>query len=308
MAESEFEAYNRRNREREKEALRERLEADRRSLALHQHNERMKYMRDRDARLQDRKEEDFAKKRAFQELENETMLGVAKVNGDYGLENTRLETESASYIARLKAEVDFKIAELRSVSDLSVAEAQGRTAIKVEKIRGKNVAREEEIKGGNQNRLAIIKSTLDHAGKTSDVINYLFTSVIDESKNWSNTLDNMISQLVLVSANLEAQIQTKIVDHRNTLDVIRENQFNTERTAHINHNHSMQGKSLDHRHRVDEKILDHQLAIDKLSFEQVNLVVSQLVQKRLGIGNNESDEAIKSMVAEAMAAARGGGY
>jgi hypothetical protein len=130
-------------------------------------------------------------------------------------------------------------------------------------------------------------------------------SVIDGNKDWSNTLNNMISQLVFVSANLEAQIQTKIVDHRNTLDVIRANQLNVESTAYINHNHSMQGKSLDHRHRVDEKILDHQLAIDRLSFEQVNLAVSQLVQKRLGIGNSESDEAIKDMIAEAMAAARG---
>lgn len=297
MAENEYEAYKRHNREREKDALRERLEEQKRDLAIHLHEERKKYMDERDARLQNRKEEDFIKKIKIKESEHEAMLEVAKI-----------ETESASYIARLKAEMDFKIAELKSLSNLNVAEAQGRTAIKVEKIRGKNVAREEEIKGGNQNSLAIIKSTLDHAGKTSDVINYLFMSVIDGNKDWSNTLNNMISQLVFVSANLEAQIQTKIVDHRNTLDVIRANQLNVESTAYINHNHSMQGKSLDHRHRVDEKILDHQLAIDRLSFEQVNLAVSQLVQKRLGIGNSESDEAIKDMIAEAMAAARGGGY
>lgn len=296
MAYDEYKDYVAYNRRKEERALRESLEADKRSLTQRIHAENLEYQKDKEWRQSQQRQEDLALKKDELAYQRE----IQRLEANSRVQVANIESESAYEIAQYRAKMEARLAEIKAKTDLKIAKIQGKTATDV-----------EYIKGGNQNSLAIITSTMANASKTSDVINDMLRGVIEQQRNWSSTVDSMTSQLVSLYATLHTQIRLKSLEYQHTermasishinrleeklleqkhaIELLSRNQYGAERMATIGHQHSLQTKALDFSYRVKEKLLDHHLEKETLLLEQLYLIATQLTQKRLGLGNNNED-------------------
>ena len=214
----------------------------------------------------------------------ETNMNIARMEGEYSLKRTQMQGENA-----------YEIASSRNRTDLDIAKSRNKTDLEVTKLQSMASMRLEEISGGNQRELSILNFSLDNASKSSDLINDLFRSEIKKQEEWDNVYNNLISQLVLMSANLEAQKTLKKMESKQQ-----------KKMEKMLHRQAKEKMSLEHNFKVLEMCLSNQLQDWRVTHDKACEVIFRMVEKMLGLGEHQVSEAeISQYVQEAMTMAKG---
>jgi hypothetical protein len=214
----------------------------------------------------------------------ETNMNIARMEGEYSLKRTQMQGENA-----------YEIASSRNRTDLDIAKSRNKTDLEVTKLQSMASMRLEEISGGNQRELSILNFALDNASKSSDLINDLFRSEIKKQEDWDNVHNNLISQLVLMSANVEAQKSLKKMESKQQ-----------KKMEKMLHRQAKEKMSLEHNFKVLEMCLSNQLQDWRVTHDKACEVIFRMVEKMLGLGEHQVSEAeISQYVQEAMTMAKG---
>lgn len=214
----------------------------------------------------------------------ETNMNIARMEGEYSLKRTQMQGENA-----------YEIASSRNRTDLDIAKSRNKTDLEVTKLQSMASMRLEEISGGNQRELSILNFALDNASKSSDLINDLFRSEIKKQEDWDNVHNNLISQLVLMSANVEAQKSLKKMESKQQ-----------KKMEKMLHRQAKEKMSLEHNFKVLEMCLSNQLQDWRVTHDKACEVIFRMVEKMLGLGEHQVSEAeISQYVQEAITMAKG---
>jgi frataxin-like iron-binding protein CyaY len=185
----------------------------------------------------------------------------------------------------------------------------------------------EHIKGANDRAIARQGFMLDQLGKASALVDAEYLSHLKEQEDFSNHLARIQGELLNVEADTLRQIIIEKQKHRHSLEMMEKQ-----------HQHAMQSKAFDyqaqkaleeqrtqlekkskklsHRQELEKLVLQYNLEVLKkyidsrlqdwrVTYDKANEIIFRLVERVLGLGDQQINEAdISQYVREAMAAAR----
>jgi hypothetical protein len=191
------------------------------------------------------------------------------------------------------------------------------------------------IEGQNARDLASHNYALGQIGQISKVIDGMIDAGLRKSEAWDNSFAQTMQQLATIEADTIRQERLKRIDHSHNMEAKRldhlhqmqakeQDHRHNVSTRSIDHNHSLHSKQVDelyreafeglqHQHQREKIILEYNNALImrfvdshlknyNLTFEKACDLVFRLVERSLGMGEQQASEAdVSSWVREAMA-------
>ncbi len=275
------------NIEREKQFMQQRMNEARQEQAERHHADMISFQNQR-AKIQQQLEQDKTDGR----IEEAKITAAANtqavhIQGQYGLENTRMNNQALSILEGIR----------------------GKNQLDSDYLRGSMTMKTEEIRGGNERGLAIIEYALEQSGKASDNIDEMIQSELRKSEKWDADYSNMLLQLLTIKANTIAQVQLKQLDHSHEMEKSKHLAKVEKKIIKLKDRHEKEKRVLDQNFQILERHLAHHLQNLRVSYDKACEIIFRLVERMLGLGDQQVSEGdISQYVREAMAAAQGGGY